>query len=191
MSFIYKLKYSNDATYKLTARRAFLDKLNRANSFTSSKLIGAKLYITLTRLDTFDSSRIIAALFILTLLSGCKPYIVRFGLFQTFHEKDYDAIIVVNLNKRKIYSFFETLSLGVVPFLPKADLRVHALKIGGGVVVQLAIADLSFIRVVETHSIFFKWYDSLSVSLTFDKPDLAEIKLFLSAYKFNTSLLNK
>lgn len=154
MCLVARNKFNNQ--FNCVSRIALLDKLNVANSFACPTLTGAKLTINLLRLDNFDSPRLLAAMFILTLLSGCKPYVSRFNLFQTFHEKDYDAQVAVTLNKNSAIAFMELFALNITPFLSKVDLSSYALKTKKGVVVNFTIADLSFIRVVETHSIFFK-----------------------------------
>lgn len=156
MCLVAANKFNNNLTFGKTSRLVLLDRLNLTNSFACPTLSRAKLSIALTRLENFDSSRLLAAVFILTLLSGCRPYVVRFNLFQTFHEKDYDVHVAVDLPRASAESFSELFALHILPFLPKADLSSYALKIAKNIVVNFTIADLSFIRVVETHSIFFK-----------------------------------
>lgn len=149
-------KFGNDLTYSSTTRLALMEKLGVSNTYVCPSLLRGRLFIELKNLINFDSSRIIAAAFLLRLLSGAKPYVLRFGLFQTFHNKEYDVLVVVDFGARHAFNFIETVSVNILPFIAKADFSIHALKSKEGVTVNFTVADLSFIRVIETHSIFFK-----------------------------------
>lgn len=150
-----KNKYSSGVTFLKTLRVSFVDKLNLRNTYLIAAPT-ASVVIDLKNLEDFDNSRLVAAMFALRLLTGCKPYVARFGLFQTFKEKNYDMLVRVNVGANKIFSFLEILAYEILPFIAKADCSASALIEEQGTVVLLAISDLSFIRVVETHSIFFK-----------------------------------
>lgn len=156
MRVIALSKYLNKLTYNSTVRLALIEKLALENTYMCPGVIGGRLFIELNNLINFDSSRVLAAFFVLRLLSGKKPYFLRFRLFQTFHTKDYDALAVVDFGVESAHELIELVSIQVLPFLSKADLSSYALKGKKGVVVNLTISDLSFIRVVETHSMFFK-----------------------------------
>jgi len=149
-------KFNKLSTALRTFRITFIDKLNVQNTFLVPKIKGAEVFIELKSLENFDNSRLIAAAFILRLISGQKPYVSRLGLFQTFREKDYDAQVRVDLSLHTLYDFLDLLAHDVLPFLSKADFFSNAILSKEGVVVNFTISDLSFLRVVETHSIFFK-----------------------------------
>ena len=149
-------KYSVSSLLAKTLRTSFIDKLNTKNSCFLIKGVSGSISIELKNLDDFDSMRLIAANFILYLLTGCRPYVARFGLFQTFKEKMYDAIVQVSVRNLSLLRLLETLSYEILPFIAKADCISKFTLANKGVVVLFTISDLSFIRVVETHSIFFK-----------------------------------
>lgn len=153
---IFLDKFNSLITLRTNTRLALIDKLSLTNTYACPDLLKACLFIDLKGLENFDSPRLLAAIFVLTLLGGTRPYVVRFNLFQTFHEKDYDAKVVLDLNSIMAYKFSQHLSTYILPFLSKADFSFYALKNSKGVIVNFTIADLSFIRVIETHSIFFK-----------------------------------
>lgn len=178
-------KFNTRLNHSLNFRTSIAEKLNLKNSYNCPTLLRSKLMIDLKGLENFDSPRLLAAIFILTLLGNSKPYVLRFNLFQTFHDKDYDAQVVVDLNKKKSQRLTELLSLDIMPFLPKADLSSYALKNKHGVLVNFTIADLSFIRVVETHSIFFKWHDKVNLQFVIKAGDVFSSKLLLSAFRIN------
>jgi len=113
------------------------------------------LSIDLKSLDNFDSNRLIASMFILRILSNRKPYVTRFSLFQTFREKDYDASLIVNIRRLQLYKFIDLYSSKVSPFLPKLEIKCNK-KLKKGIAAEFTLLDLSFIRVVEVHSVFFK-----------------------------------
>lgn len=148
-------KYKNNLTFVKTLRVSFLDKLNLRNTYAIPG-VTASVTIDLKNLEDFDSSRLIAAMFATRLLTGCKPYVSRFGLFQTFKEKAYDAVVRVDVRSDKVFELLEVLAYEILPFVARADCVTSALIEEYGTVVLFAISDLSFIRVVETHSIFFK-----------------------------------
>lgn len=148
-------KYNNRVAFFKTLRLSFLDKLNLCNTFIVNSPT-AEVIIDLKNLEDFDSTRLIAAMFAMRLLTGCKPYVSRFGLFQTFKEKDYDIVVCVTVRSVRIFMLLEILAHEILPFVAKVDCTTRALNIGEGTVVLFTISDLSFIRVVETHSIFFK-----------------------------------
>lgn len=149
-------KFLRELTNKSVLRVALLDKLLLTNTYACPTVFRGRLFFELKNLNSFDSSRILAASFALRLLGGSKPYFVRFGLFQTFHNKDYDALAVVDLNAKFAHQLIEIISVNILPFVAKADFSTYALKNKEGVEVNFTVADLSFIRVIETHSIFFK-----------------------------------
>lgn len=149
-------KYSISPLVSKTLRTSFIDKLSPRTTFFCAAGVSGTVSIELKNLEDFDSVRLIAANFILYLLTGSRPYVARFGLFQTFKEKEYDVIVRVNVRKLNALRLLETLSYEIFPFIARADCVSRVTSINKGVVVGFTISDLSFIRVVETHSIFFK-----------------------------------
>lgn len=154
MTNIQKFNIYN--TYKRSFRIAFFDKLLSQNTYALPSVVKASLFIDLKSLEDFDSSRVIAAMFILRLLGGRRPYVVRFGLFQTFHDKVYDAYVQVNLAGDALYNFLGLITYDIIPFLAKVDFLFNYTSSDEGIVANFTIADLSFLRVVETHSVFFR-----------------------------------
>ena len=154
MIAVAKFNFSKHASGIL--RLCAIDKLGSTNINCTPVLRKANLAIDLEALADFDDSRLIAAVFILRLLSGGRPYISRFGLFQTFHTRAYDVYVQVNINRELAYKLVGTLSERVFPFLAKADFSMNIIKTKKGTLVGMAISDLSFVRVVETHSVFFR-----------------------------------
>lgn len=176
-------KFNSYLNYKKSSRLLFIDKFGLTNSYGCPSLENTKLWIDLKSLENFDSSRLLAAVFILRILGGSKPYIIRFNLFQTFHEKKYDARVVLTLGNQLTHSASEMLSIDVLPFLAKVDLSAYAKNSIDGFIANFTIADLSFIRVVETHSIFFKWHDKVNIRFAFNLKKLPfSSKVLLSAY---------
>lgn len=142
--------------YGATLRLSLFDKVGSRNAYNCPTLTGAYAVIDLRDLHDFDDSRLIAAVFILRLLSGGQPYLSRFGLFQTFYTRDYDISVYVSVTKVPAFRLLTTLAERVFPFLAKADFSSTFLKKKNGILVGMTIADLSFVRVVETHSVFFR-----------------------------------
>lgn len=142
--------------YSSTLRLSLLDKFLAHNLYLIPDISAGILSVQLKDLSDFDDSRLIAAVFILRLLSGGKPYISRFGLFQTFYTRNYDSVVEVRIGRHASYSLVALLAERVLPFLAKADFRINIQKKKNGTLVTMTIADLSFIRVVETHSVFFR-----------------------------------
>lgn len=177
-------KFLSEATYKSVLRTTLIEKLNLMNTYSCPSLRRGRAFVELKRLENFDNSRLLAAIFILRLLGGRKPYVLRFGLFQTFHTRDYDAAVVVDFNSKASYKFVESVSLNILPFVAEADFSCYASENKEGVVVNFTISDLSFIRVVETHSIFFKWHDKVNAALIFNSTNLELAKLLLELLKF-------
>lgn len=160
---VLPIKFENKLTYTSTLRKVLIEKLPILNTHACPKFQRAKMYLNLSKLENFDSSRVLAAIFALKLLSGGKPYVIRFRLLQTFHTKSYDAVVVVDGNADATLNIVELVSTKILPFIAKADFTSYALKNKTEVIVNITIADLSFIRVVETHSIFFKWHDKVHI----------------------------
>lgn len=143
--------------YSKSLRLVGIDKLLLRNSFSCPNIYFSTLVVELTGLDNFDNTRLVAAMFILRLLSGKRPYIVKFGLFQTFYDKQCDATVQVTITGTEVFNIVSTLSSNILPFLSKVDfLKFVKVEKNKGCVIYFTIFDLSFIRVVETHSIFFK-----------------------------------
>lgn len=177
-------KFNYSYVYKQAFAVALIDKLRLSNLHSLSLPSRALVHIDLQSLEDFDSSRVLASTFILRLLTGKRPYIARFGLFQTFHEKDYDAFVQVSLVGSSLYQFLGLLAERVLPLIAKVDFSESCVVEDKGVVARFAISDLSFIRVVETHSIFFRWHDRIHVTLWFSNGDLPAAKLVLDLLRF-------
>lgn len=177
-------KFNFSSHYEQALRVALIDKLALKNAYTVPSIANSFLAINLKELSDFDDSRLIAAVFILRLLSGGRPYIARFGLFQTFHTKSYDALVHVNVRQMATYHMMGLLAERVLPFIAKADFTTNVVKKKNGILVFMTIADLSFIRVVETHSVFFRWHDKIRIALNFGCDDASHVLLLLSGLKF-------
>lgn len=170
--------------YSRTLRLCFSDKWGSQNVFSTPRLVDSYAVIELKELSDFDDSRLIAAVFILSLLSGGRPYISRFGLFQTFHTRVYDVLVQVNVGTSGAYNLVNALAERVLPFLAKVDFSMNIQKKKNGTLVGMTIADLSFVRVVETHSVFFRWHDKIRINLGIRHADILETSFLLSAFKF-------
>jgi len=178
-------KYNNISTFSNVFRLSFIDKLNLKNTYLSSPKLNGFVYVDLKALDDFDSSRLIAAVFVLKLLTMQRPYVARFGLFQTFRERDYDILVRVDLRQDSLYAFFEVLAYEILPYISRADCFSDALTTKNGILVNFTILDLSFIRVIETHSAFFKWHDKVRVGIFLPTHDFIKVDTYLSAFKIN------
>jgi len=149
-------KFNFLASSERTLRPMLFDTLSLANTFEVPTPLSSRVFIELKALDDFDSSRLIAAVFILRLLTGRRPYVARFGLFQTFHTRSYDAVVQVTLSGDSLQRLVGTLSYSVLPFIAKVDFSFKTRILREGAVADMVISDLSFLRVVETHSVFFR-----------------------------------
>jgi len=178
-------KYNVASVLTKTLRTSFIDKLNAKNTFFCAKGVAASVYIEMKNLEDFDSVRLIAAHFILYLLTGCRPYVARFGLFQTFKEKEYDVVVRVDVRKQALLRLIEALSYEIFPFIAKADCTSQINIVKKGIVVGFTISDLSFIRVVETHSIFFKWHDRIKINFSFFNATVDFVDVYFSSFKIN------
>lgn len=167
-------------SYNVTTRPALVDKFCLVNSFAMPTIFSVILSVNLLNVAGFDSSRLVASFFLLRLLTGQRPYVSRFGVFQTFKKSDYDISISTTLSKTHVADFLTFLSKGILPFMSKSDFSANFSKTCKGVVVTYTISDLSFIRVVETHSAFFKWRDKIDITLYLDASTLDEAKQLLS-----------
>jgi hypothetical protein len=176
-------KFNFSEQYKKTSRVLLLDKLGSTNINLCPSVGVSYLTIELRELSDFDDSRLIAAMFILRLLSGGRPYISRFGLFQTFYTRAYDVSVYVSVNKFGAETLLTTLSERIFPFLAKADFSKNFLKTTNGILVGMAISDLSFVRVVETHSVFFRWHDKIRIGLNIERGSLAAADLVFNTFK--------
>lgn len=183
-------KFNSFSSYLAVFRVALFDKLNLSNSFSCPSLSSGSVFIELKSLENFDNTRLVAAVFILRLLSKRKPYVARFGLFQTFREKDYDVLVRVDLHNSTLFQFVELLAYDILPFLPKADLIASASKKKNGFLVNFIILDLSFLRVVETHSTFFKWHDRVKIQFFLPASNRVFLQLLVGLFKLNTNLLD-
>jgi hypothetical protein len=128
------MKSYNDFNFSLTysgiLREVVSSKVLVSNTFGCPKFVSGCLFLELSNLDNFDSSRLVAASFILTILSHRRPYIIRFRLFETFHEKDYDITVQVNLIKTTLFNFIKILASDILPFLSKVDFE-KSFGVGG------------------------------------------------------------
>lgn len=158
-------KFDNLNFYTKSARPTLIDKFNCSNSYQPPLFSSAVLFIELRGLDTFESSRLIASFFVLRLLSGQKPYISRLNVFQTFKKSEYDSVVLVSIRGARLFDFLELLGYELLPFTSKIDVKSNIVKNKYGVVVNFTISDLSSIRIVETHSAFFRWHDHLKVNI--------------------------
>lgn len=149
-------KFSSLILLKRGVSLSLLDKLALSNSFMIPKLIKITVFIVLKSLDNFDSSRLVASTFLLRVLSKQRPYVVRFGLFQSFKERECDMLVQVSLCRLKMYEFLSFLVYEVIPFLPKSDFVISYSSCKSSVVAFFTISNLSFIRFIEMHSAFFR-----------------------------------
>jgi hypothetical protein len=180
-------KFNLFAQSSKTLRLTMLDKFAATNVNKIPIITRAYAAIDLESLTDFDDARLIAAVFILRLLSGGRPYISRFGLFQTFHTRAYDMYVQVNVGKRLAHNLVTVLVERVFPFLAKADYSSSLTKIKKGTLVGMTISDLSFVRVVETHSVFFRWHDKVRLNFELQHADLSAANLLLSSLKASRS----
>lgn len=185
----YKHKFNFLSTYNNTLRLTVVDKFNLINHFTLPSISSASVSIELNELGNFDSSRLIASMFILRLISKKKPYVARFGLFQTFKERDYDVLVLVKITGSDLYRFIEFISCCVIPNISKVDFSLNIVKILKGLLVNITIADLSFIRVVETHSIFFKWHEKIRIEISVKSTDINILDILVTALKLKKKWL--
>lgn len=176
-------KFNFFEQYKKTSRIFLLDKLGAGNVNLCPFVGTAYATIELRELSDFDDSRLIAATFILRLLSGGRPYISRFGLFQTFYTRAYDVSVYVSVKKASASLLLTTLSERIFPFLAKADFSKNFLKTKNGILVGMTISDLSFVRVVETHSVFFRWHDKIRIGLNIERGSPLAADLVFSVFK--------
>lgn len=155
-------------TYRSIIRQVVLDKLLVSNSYACPTIRSGALFLELRNLDSFDTSRLVAASFLLKILTNRRPYVTRFSLFQTFHNKNYDVSVRVDLRGTALFEFIKILVSDILPFLSKLDVEKQV--VAGylkGSLVSFTIHDLSFMRVIETHSVFFKWRDKVCIKLFF------------------------
>ena len=159
-------KFNYLDSYARTTRLILIDRLALNNSYEVPEISFIVLSVSLSNLEDFDSSRIAAGSFLLRLMSDQKPYIIRFGLFQTFKEKKYDVIIQVSLRERsRRYKFLSLFGGAIIPALTKKEAYPIFSFRNLRVVANFAVKNLSFIRVIETHSAFFRWRGRLDVRL--------------------------
>jgi hypothetical protein len=108
-------------------------------------------------LDSFDNNRVLASFFLLKILSCKKPYISRFGIFQTFKKRNFDIIVQSDLHGSEVFDFITYLSLNIFTLLSDMDLKVSSYGLlNKNLVYFFSIKDISFLRFVETHSAFYK-----------------------------------
>lgn len=167
------------------ARKLLLvEKLNLGNVMSLTLLNNITLVIHLNSIEDYDSPRVAASAFLLYLSSGQKPYISRFGLFQTFKIKNYDITMRVDLSTKNVNSFLSFFFFTVLTRLSKSGLKRNVLTSPKGIVARFAISDLSFIQLAETHPAFFKWSDILEVNFITSCKSQVYFDTLFSTYKF-------
>jgi len=176
-------KFKLNHGWKSTFRVISINKLNLTNSFSLPEFKKISVFLVLNKLENFDNSRLVAASFILKLLTKQQPYVVKFNLFQTFKKKDYDINICVSLRNNNMYNFISVLSNLVIPALSKVDSRVKYSLCNSCIVANFAILDFSFIKIVETHSIFFRWRDRINISLHTNSKKIIDADYLLNTLK--------
>lgn len=129
-------------------------------------------------------NRVLAAFFLLRVLTGKKPFISRFGCFQTFKKKNYDLIVEVTLVKEAIYTFLSLFSISILPELNILDLTTNLIVSKKFSIYFFSVRDLSFLRVVETHSVFFRWADHLNIKFFFSSGDEFLLRKYFQNLKF-------
>ncbi len=176
-------KFNNNYTWRNTLRFVTINKLSLSNTFSVLTFNNVNIFLVLNNLENFDNSRLVAASFILKLISNQQPFVTKFSLFQTFRKKDYEITICVSLRDEKMYLFLSMLASAAIPVLSKADARVSFSSFNSCIVANFAIFDFSFIKIIETHSAFFRWRDKVNVSLYSNAKSFNEIKFLLGITK--------
>lgn len=148
----FNLKLAFDTSYRIST----IDKYLLTNSFSLPKCELVTLSLKLTNLESFNSPRVVAAFFLLRYLSGRKPFITKFNIFQTFKKKRYDIHLQINLRNHSMYDFLCYFSSIILPNVPKLDLRYLILNSKEEMIYRYSISDLNFLKLVEMHPIFFR-----------------------------------
>lgn len=176
-------KFSINNTWNKTLRAVLISKLNLSNSFSISEFTGVNIFLVLNNLDNFDSSRLVAASFILNLISNKRPSVLKFSLFQTFKKKEYAVHLCVSLRNESMYTFLSVLTNVILPSLSKSDVKVSYSLRNLCFVASFAITDFSFIKIVETHSVFFRWRDSVNIQLFTSARTMPNLNALFSVMK--------
>lgn len=137
-------------------------------------------------LPTTLNLSLIANFFFLRYFTLKKPYFLPVKVISTFKKKIYHCICAVTLSKKDSFSFLGTRisyasnALSSVDFYPffqsfiKSNQYLFILK------------NFTYISIVETHPVFFKWQEILEVTIKFTK-ELSRLEyiLFFKLLKIN------
>lgn len=136
-------------------------------------------------LPTTLNLSLIANFFFLKYFTNKKPFFLPIKIISTFKKKIYHCICVVTLSKKDCISFlgvrlsYASKALSVIDFQPFEDMFIKQNKY------IFILKNFNYINVVETHPVFFKWQETLELSLSFNK-DLSRLEyiLFFKLLKF-------
>lgn len=133
---------------------------------------------------------LIANFFFLRYFTNKKPFFLPVKVVSTFKTKVYSFRCLIRLTKKDAFSFLlQNISLaasqtasndfGIYPFSLSPSNFTFFLK------------NFSFLRVVETHPVFFRWNECLDITLNFKRATrMSEISDYLSLTKINNFILN-
>lgn len=163
-----------------------IDKIGLKNTYSIPSFDRIVLTITLQELDDFDDIKLISSAFALFLISGRRPYITRFGVFQTFRTTSCDVILTVTLTDEfTICEVFQFISCQVLVYVSKHDLQINEFVSETGLTgIFFSLANLNFLKVIETHYIFFRWYERLHVRVSSFFATKKLMFVFFSFFKF-------
>lgn len=162
-----------------------IDKLHVTHTFKRIGLTKATVFMNLTGLISFNDPKLIASAFALFLITGKKPYITRFGMFETFHYIRCDIMLSVNaIDYFTMFRIFQFIGCRALRAISKHDLDINDFSSFSSNGIFLSIANLNFLRVFETHYVFFRWYERVHFRIFTNFPNVRLMHMGFSFFKF-------
>jgi len=176
----------HDMSLSFILERKFLYK--NVNDFV--KLKNITLSFNTLNQNTLLYNGLIANFFFLRILTDKTPFFLPVKIISTFKHKSYSFCCQIRLSKTRSFNFllrdlsFASNNVSVNDFgFYKHKITSHSFT--------LFVKNFPYMRIVETHPLFFKWNECLDVIINLRKDyNLNEIDSFLKLSKFNREELS-
>lgn len=133
---------------------------------------------------------LIANFFFLYYFTGKKPFFLPVKIISTFKTKVYNFQCYVRLTKKDSCSFLLKQISFASKILTSNDFGVYAHSLSNKEF-SFFLKNFPYLRLVETHPVFFKWNESLNVQVKFRQfINFAEIKDFCCMLKIDKNVLS-
>lgn len=125
------------------------------NVFEIFNVKGVALFFKLEFMDSLLTDALIAMFFFLKYLFLQKPYFYPVKVMAGFKKKAYNCMCVLNLKKHLHFVFLMGFLAPISVFLGSSDFKINRRLISNSTC-GFSVYNLSFLRFVEIHPIFFR-----------------------------------